>query len=100
MFSQILNHSLPKSLKGVIKCYSAESAAALLPQGRGMWTGCNCWLQVLSVVRDLLAIINWWQQFRQLYKDVWAERTLQVPEVKESQHQSNGPAPANRKHTL
>lgn len=88
MFSQILNHSLSKSLKGLIKCYSAESAAALLLQGRGVWTGCNYCLQVFSVVRDLLAIINWWQQFRQLYKDRWDERTLQGPKVEESQHHS------------
>lgn len=76
MFSQILDHSLPKSLKGVIKCYSAESAAALLLQGTGVWTGCNYWLQVFSVVRDLLAIINWWQQFRWWYKRHMSQKDI------------------------
>lgn len=93
MFPQILNHSLSKSLKGVIKCYSAESAAALLLQGRGVWTGCNYCLQVFSVGRDLLAIINCWQHFRQLYKDRWAERTLQGPKVEESLRAMDLPSP-------
>lgn len=98
MFSQIHDHSLPKSLKGVVKHYLAESAAALLLQGRGVRTGCNYWLQVFLVVRDLLAIINWWRQFRQLYNNIWAESTLQIPKVEESQHQSNGPTWVNCKH--
>lgn len=93
MFPQILNHSLSKSLKRVIKCYSAESAAALLLQGRGVWTGCNYWLQVFSVVRDLLTIINCWQQFRQLYKDRWAERTLQGPKGEGSLRAMDLPGP-------